>query len=100
MQTVTSFHSSAVEPRHVSDIMADYLALERARIYRRLFVTRCGLLALFMAVIGLGLHWLPGVASWSSVGLCSVAPIWAWIIELRYGRRLARRLKDVPVRKS
>jgi hypothetical protein len=96
MQTVTSFHSSAVEPHHISAIMAEYLALERARIYRRLFVTRFGLLALFVALIGLGFHWLPRFASWLSVGLCSVAPIWAWLVELRCDWRLARRLREVP----
>ena len=36
MPTITSFHSSAVEPEELSGIMADYLALERARIFRRL----------------------------------------------------------------
>jgi hypothetical protein len=35
MPTITSFRSSAVESEDLSGIMADYLALERARIFRR-----------------------------------------------------------------
>ena len=45
MHAVTSFHSSAVTPIRSMAVMSEYLALERARIYRRLFVTRFGLLA-------------------------------------------------------
>ena len=58
MHTVTSFHASAVEPEHLRAIMVEYAALERARIYRRLFVARFGLLAFFLAVVGFGFHWL------------------------------------------
>ncbi len=50
MHAVTSFHASAVEPGQVSAIMAEYLALERARVYRRLFVTRFALLAFVTGV--------------------------------------------------
>jgi anti-sigma factor RsiW len=96
MHTVTSFRASDVESHQVSAIMAEYLALERARTYRRLFVTRFGLLALVVAVVGFGLHWLSAFASWSSVGLCVVAPTWAWLAELRNNRRLARSLEEIP----
>ena len=96
MHSVTSFHASAVEPRQFSAIVAEYLALERARIYRRLFVTRFGVLALVMAIIGFGFHWLPAVASWCSVALCAIAPTWAWVAELRCDRRLARSLAEIP----
>jgi hypothetical protein len=96
MHTVTSFHASGVQPQQVSAIVANYLALERARIYRRLSVTRFGLIALVLAVTGFGFHWLPAVASWAGVGLCTVAPAWAWVNERRCDRRLARRLKEVP----
>jgi Flp pilus assembly protein TadB len=96
MHTVTSFHASAVEPQQVGAIMAEYLALERARIYRRLFVTRFSLLAACLALIGFGFHWLSLVASWISVGLCVVAPLWAWVVELRCDRRLARSLEEIP----
>ena len=77
-----------VEPEELSVIMADYLALERARIYRRLFVTRFGLLALVAgrrsdsAFTG-----CRPSASWVSVGLCAIAPAWAWVA--RVAMRLA-----------
>ena len=96
MHTVTSFRASDVESDQVSAIMAEYLALERARTYRRLFVTRCGLLALVVAAGGFGFHWLSAFDSWISVGLCGVAPTWAWLAELRNNRRLARSLDEIP----
>ena len=96
MPTVTSFHVSTVEPGHINQITAEYLALERARICRRLFVTRFGLLALVVAVVGFGFHWLSAGASWSSVGLCLVTPTWAWLAELRHNRRLTRSLEAIP----
>ena len=96
MHTVTSFHASAVQPEQLGGIMADYLALERARAFRRLLVTRCGILALMAAVIGAGLHWLPPLASWCSVGVCLVPPVGAWMVELQRDVRLARRLGELP----
>ena len=99
MRIVTSFHASAVEPEHINAIAAEYLALEQARIYRRLFVTRFGLLALVLVIVGFGLHWLPA-AGWSvGVMLCSVPPTWAWMAEVRCDRRLARALEGIA-RKS
>jgi len=95
MHTVTSFRASDVESHQVRAIMAEYLALERARTYRRLFVARFGLLALVVAVVGFGFHWLSAVASWSSVGVCGVAPTWAWLVERRNNRRLARSLEEI-----
>jgi|SRR6187431_3728392 hypothetical protein len=96
MHTVTSFRASDVESDQVRAIMSEYLALERARTYRRLFVTRFGLLAFVVLVVGFGFHWLSAFASWSSVGLCGVAPTWAWLAELRSNRRLARSLDEIP----
>ena len=49
MHTVVSFHGSAVKPDQLSGIMADYLALERARTFRRLLVKRFGVLAAIFA---------------------------------------------------
>ena len=94
MHTVTSFHASAVQPDQLSGIMADYLALERARIFRRLLVKRFGVLAAIVG--GVSFLWLSAFASWFSVGLCAAAPVWAWIVELGCERRLARRLDEVP----
>jgi hypothetical protein len=96
MHTVTSFHSADVEPDRLNAITADYFALERARIYRRLFVTRFGLLALGVALAGAGLHWLPVFATWFTVGLFLVIPAGSCVVELRCSRRLARRLAGIP----
>ena len=96
MHTVTSFHASAVAPHQASAIVAEYLALERARIYRRLFVARFGLLAFVLGVAGIGLHWLPPAASWSGLGMCVMAPAATWLAELRCNWRLARRLEGIP----
>lgn len=100
-----SFHSSAVDRQELSAIMRDYLALERARVYRRLSVRRFGLLALTLTVAGIGLHWLSLAATWFSVALCLAVPTWTWMSERKCDRRLSRRLEQVPeasrsVRKS
>jgi hypothetical protein len=90
-----SFHSSAVDRQELSAIMRDYLALERARVYRRLFVRRFGLLAATLGVAG-GLRWMPTVATWFSVAVCLAIPLSTWISEITCGRRLTRRLDQVP----
>src|SRR5262245_24759064 len=79
MPTVTSFHPTNVAAEQLSAVMADSVALDEARIYRRLFVTRFGALAFFLGTIGFGFHWLSPFASWCSVAVCAVPPIWAWI---------------------
>ena len=94
MHTVTSFHASAVQPDQLSEIMAAYLALDRARISRRLLVKRLGLLAIILA--GVSFLWLSVFALWFSVGLCAVAPAWSWIVELGCEHRLARLLNEIP----
>jgi hypothetical protein len=96
MHIVTSFHSSAVRADQLSAIMADYIALERARTYRRLFVRRFGVLALVVAIASTALHWFSSIPLWLSVGFCLVAPVSAWVAELRCDWRLARRLEQVP----
>jgi hypothetical protein len=96
MQTITSFHSSDIHLDQLNAIMAEYTALERVRIYRRLFVTRFTLLALAFAVIGAGFGVLSRFATWFSVGLCLAPPVAVCLAELRYSRRLARRLAEIP----
>ena len=98
MHTVASFHASAVRPDQLAGIMSDYLALERARILRQLLAVRFGVLTVVVA--GVGFLWLSAFAAWFSVGLCALAPGWAWMVELGCERRLARRLDDPLVRKS
>jgi hypothetical protein len=76
----------------LTEIMTESVALERARIYRRLFVTRCGALAAVIAVTAAAFGRLGTFEVWFSVALCLVAPVWAGVAELRCYRRLARRL--------
>lgn len=94
MHTVTAFHASAVPRDQLSEIMAAYLALERARIFRRLLVKRFGVLAVIVA--GVSFFWLSVFAFWFCVGLCVVAPTWSWIAELGCEHRLARLLDQIP----
>lgn len=96
MHTVTSFHSSAVQRRELGGIIADYLALERARNLRRVLVARCGLLAVGTAAAGFGFRWLSPFASWFAVVFWVIPPIWAWGVELYRDQRLSRRLEEVP----
>ena len=94
MHSVTSFRASDVPPDQLHDVLLDYLAVERARIYRKLFVTRFGGLAVVVALIGL--VWLTERAFAFTVGLCLVPPAWAWLLEIRQERRLARRISVIP----
>lgn len=95
MQTVTSFSASAIPRDQLSRILADYLALDRARIFRRLLVTRFGMLALVAAVLGTVFHLSSPFARWFAIGLPLLPPTWAWVAELRLERRLSRRLDGV-----
>ena len=92
MRRVSSFHVSAVDSQQLGAVMRESLALERARVYRHLFVERFGPLALAVGVGAIGFHWLSPLAGWLAVGLCLMAPLWAWVAELRCGRRLSRHL--------
>ena len=98
MHTVTSFHASAVPPDQLSAIMADYLALERVRVFRRLLVIRCGLAALAIAAAGFGFSWLPRFAWMFGAGLFLALPGAAWLVERRRARQLAHRLGNTPGR--
>jgi hypothetical protein len=95
VQTLTSFPASAVSRDQLSDILRDYLALDRAKIFRRLLVTRFGCLALLTAVGGAVVRGISPFAHWFTTGLLLVPPTWAWCAELRLERRLAGRLDDV-----
>lgn len=95
-QTVTSFRASDVPSGQLGPILADYLALEQLKLFRRLLVMRIGVLALLAAIGGrlLGMVSLPGVLALAG-GLMTI-PGAAWITELRAEARLARRLSTVP----
>ena len=98
MQTVTSFPTSAVSREELGAILEDYLALHRARVFRRLLVTRFGLLAIVIAILAAVTHELSLYARWFPIGLFLSPPAWAWITELRLMRRLARRLDGLTGR--
>jgi hypothetical protein len=94
MHTVAFLPSATVD--QVRAIAADYIALDQARVFRRLFVRRFGALAAVFGVAGFGFHWLSPAASWVSVAACGIAPAWAWLAELRFNRRLAQRMSQLP----
>ena len=96
MHTVTSFDGSALSLEEMSTLMADYLAVERARIWRRLLTTRFASLGALVVSTGMFFRWLPPAAYWITGGLCAMAPMWAWIVELRRDWRLTRRLEGIP----
>lgn len=99
MHSITSFTDAAIPPEQLNAIVVDYLALERARVFRRLCVARFGLLTAVMAVVSL--LWLSRFAFWFGITLFLVPPAWTWTVELQRARRLARRLEAAPgVRKS
>jgi hypothetical protein len=95
MQTITEFAASAVPPDRLRDILADYIALDRARSFRRLLVLRCGLLALLASVIGGTLGGFSPFERWFAIAVFLVPPAWAWIAERRLAGRLARDLDGI-----
>ena len=100
MHHVTSIPASSVPPAELNVILADYLALERARLFRRLFVFRFGLLAAAATIVSIVFPGLPAFARWFPPTLCLAPPIAAWIREWRLARRLSQRLDKKVVKSS
>jgi len=98
METIT-FHAASTPGEDLAPILADYLALEEARAFRRLFVTRFGLLALAVFVSARIIPGFSAYAHWVPVTLCLAPPLWAWIAEIRIELRLATRLADADRKK-
>jgi hypothetical protein len=96
MQQLSALRASSLPPAELNAILGDYLALDRARIYRRLFIVRFGLLAAAATIVGVVVPTLPSFARWCPPAVCFAPPIAAWIRERRLARRLARRLQKVP----
>ena len=94
MHTVTSFEADALAAGDLSAIIADYLALERLRIFRRLLVIRFGILTAVVAAAGW--LWLPIVAMCLAAGLCVVPPLYVLMLEVTRELRLAGRLEQIP----
>ena len=94
MHTVTSFGAHALPSEELNAIIADYLALERLRIFRRLLVTRFGILAAIVATAGW--LWLSTAATYVAGVLCLVPPLCVWGLEVTRERRVAERLERIP----
>jgi len=97
--TTTSFHSSAVPPDQISGIAADYLTLERARIHRRLCVTRFGLTAIALAAASALLQWPPASIAAPAIATCLAVSAWTRVLERRCEGRLERRLDEMSRKK-
>ena len=95
MPQVTSLPATSVSRDELKVILAEYLALDRARVFRRLFVVRFGLLTAVSVVVAFIAPGLPAIARWLPPVLCLAPPTWAAILELRLARRLARHLEGV-----
>src|SRR5262245_49621824 len=95
MEQVTTLPASAVSNEELRVILAAYLALDRARIFRRLFVIRFGLLAGVSALLAFIVPGLSAAARWLPPMLVLAPPTWAWIVELRLARQLSRQLSGV-----
>jgi nitrate/nitrite transporter NarK len=63
--TVTTVPSTALPERELGHLLTDYLALDEVRVFRRLLVTRLGLLALA-----------------AGLGAAGVAPAWAVCLDV------------------
>jgi hypothetical protein len=95
MQMLISLPSSRTPSRELGHILSDYLALDRARIFRRLMVARFGFLALLAAWLETVFRGFSPFARVFTVALCLVPPVWARIVELARERRLSRRIEAV-----
>jgi hypothetical protein len=96
MDVVTQFHSCALNPEELNQVLADYVALERVRVFRRLLLRRCGALSLAVLLVGATLHWISPVATAASIALFLIPPVWACVAEFQIDRALGRRLDAIP----
>ena len=95
MQTLISFTASGTASQELGPILSDYLALDRARIVRRLMVARFGVLALLAVLLETVFRGFSSSARVFTVALCLIPPVWARIVELGRERRLSRRIERV-----
>ena len=95
MQTLVSLPASGAPSQELGRVLSDYLALDRARIVRRVMVARFGVLSFSAALIETVFRGFSPCARVVTVALCLVPPGWAWIVELAREHRLARRIETV-----
>jgi Flp pilus assembly protein TadB len=92
MPTIT-LATDEMHPEQLSAVMAESLALEHVRVFRKLLVVRCGVIALGIAVTGLILGLRHSFGYWFSMIIFLAAPACTWIVERRRERQLGRRLE-------
>jgi hypothetical protein len=100
VETFTSFKASGLPQKEVGGILADYLALDRARMFRRLLVLRCGALAIAALIMGSVIDGLSAWARWVPVALFTGVPACVWIAEFVREFRFSKRLNRARLRKS
>ncbi len=75
-------------------ILADHVALQQARGFRRRLTPQCGAVALVALSCGYAFPQVASAVRWTSAPLCLLPPLWAWVSERRIARRLSRRLSE------
>jgi hypothetical protein len=90
MQTLISFPASAAP--ELGRVLSDYVALDRARMLRRLMVVRFGLLALFAGSIETIFRGFSPLVRVFTIALCLVPPLCARIVEIAREHRLSQRI--------
>lgn len=95
MSSLMAIPASTVSPEELRRLLADHIALDQARVLRRLLVVRCGSLAAAAAAFGLLGHGASLAARCVPPPLFLAMPLWAWVSERRLERRLARHQKVI-----
>jgi hypothetical protein len=100
MTTFTSFNAPHLPAEDVGHILHDYMALDRARVWRRLCVARFGLLAVVAFVVGRVIPGLSVYGRWVPVALFLIPPVWAIVTEARLSLRVTDRLAAAETDKA
>lgn len=90
-----SFAASEIDPPKLSQVLADYLAYEQARVFRRLLLKRLGIAAVIASVVAVSVGLLSRPPFWVLIGLLAAAGLHAGALELRARARITRRIADL-----
>lgn len=95
---VLSLAASEIDPATLSGVLADYLAYEQARIFRRLLLKRLAGLAIVASAVAVwaGLAYRPPF--WIVLGLLVAAGAQAEALALKARARIARQLTEIEAR--